>query len=36
MMPPMMTANVNPLLSTRLGWYCVSLVLNQEFLYSEL
>jgi hypothetical protein len=28
MVPPMMTANVKPLLSMRLGWRCLSLVFN--------
>ena len=28
MVPPTMTANEKPLLSVRLGWRCVSLVLN--------
>jgi len=30
MVPPMTTANANPLLSVRLGWRCVSLALTEE------
>ena len=36
MVPPMMAAIVNPLPRTRLGWYCLSLVLNEVPLKLEI